>query len=277
MEEPKILIVDDSQFMIAILTDYLSSDYDIISSTSGESALEKVKEDSPDLILLDVILPNKSGIEVCEILKSNEKTLSIPIIMVTTLSQPKDRIEAIEAGADDFITKPVDQLELSTRVKSLLRIKRLHDNLMVERDRLDIKNSILSVLTQIIPILMQTVPPQQQVIVIHQIIDRVEQIISDKLELELETMDMAYCGNKICDLWNQLGGSFTVDSEVDKKITIKGTECPWGNEARKNPILCQLTRGIFSRIAMKKFPYVEVQLVKSLGNRDDCCLIEITQ
>ncbi|MBE0523513.1 MAG: methanogen output domain 1-containing protein [Methanosarcinales archaeon] len=153
----------------------------------------------------------------------------------------------------------------------------MHDNLMVERDRLDIKNSILSVLTQIIPILMQTVPPQQQGIVIHQIIDRVEQIISDKLELELETMDMAYVGNKICDLWYQLGGSFTVNSEGDKKITIKGTECPWGNEARNNPTLCQLTRGIFSRIAIKKSPYVEVQLVKLLGNRDDCCLIEIIQ
>ena len=277
MEETKILILDDSQLMIAILTDYLISDYNIISATSRESALEKIKEESPDLIILDVILPNKSGIEVCEILKSDEKTQIIPIIIITTPSQPKDKIEAIEAGANEFITKPMDQPELSTRVKSLLRIKRLHDNLMVERDRLNIKNSILSVFTQIIPILMKTVPPQQQGIVIYQIIDRVEQIISHKLELELETMDMAYCGNKICDLWNQLGGSFTVNSEMDQKITIKGTECPWCNEARNNPILCQLTKGIFSRIAMKKSPYAEVQLVKSLGNRDDCCLIEIVQ
>ncbi|MDF1558232.1 MAG: methanogen output domain 1-containing protein [ANME-2 cluster archaeon] len=246
-----------------------------MSANNGEMGLEMVKNEHPDLILLDVLMPGLSGVEVCEIVKTDEKTLSIPIIIVTTLSQQQDRINCIKAGADDFITKPVDRLEMETRVKSLLQIKRLHDNLLIERDRLDIKNSILSVLTEVTPMLMQSMPAEQQKIVILQLIDRVEKIILDKMELSIEKVDMTYLGNMICDIWSNLGGSFTFELKDGNNSIITGTEFPWGLQARHNPLLCQLTRGMVTRIARKVFPDAQVKLVRTIGNQDRCCLIEI--
>ncbi|MCD4704332.1 MAG: response regulator [Methanosarcinaceae archaeon] len=126
-----ILIVDDVKLNVDILADYLSAyDYGIITAFSGEEALEKVNNEHPDMILLDIMMPGMSGYEVCEILKTDERTQFIPIVMVTALSDREDRIKGLEAGADDFLTKPVDVVELRTRVRSLLRVKHLHDDIL---------------------------------------------------------------------------------------------------------------------------------------------------
>jgi len=103
--------------------------YNIRKAYDGEEALKLVKEDPPDLILLDLMMPRLSGYEVCKILKSDPATRLIPIIIVTALRELDDKIKAIELGADDFLMKPYNKLELTTRVKSLLRIKELYDDL----------------------------------------------------------------------------------------------------------------------------------------------------
>lgn len=278
----KILIVDDTKLIVKILTDYLSPDYEIISSDKGDDAFEMIKNESPDLILLDVIMPFISGIEVCKTLKTNKKTVCIPVIMVTALSKPADRIQCIEAGADDFITKPIDKLELTIKVKSLLRIKRLQDKLVEERDRLLIKNRILSVMTELVPKLMIAASEEQQKIVILQIIDKVEWIIWEsvweKLPTDAEKLDIKYLADTICETWNQLGGSFSVENvEGSDKFMIKGIVCPWGSAARNNPILCQITKGVITRIASKTFPDSEVSLISTIGNNDPYCHIDICQ
>lgn len=130
MTRPKILVVDDEPMYVELLEGYLSEDYDIVTAYSGDEALLRVKTTSPDLLLLDIVMPDKNGYEVCKILKDNPKTMSIPIIIVTALRENKDRIKALEAGADDFLSKPVDILELTARVKSLLRVKQYYDALM---------------------------------------------------------------------------------------------------------------------------------------------------
>ncbi|MBP1908866.1 DUF835 domain-containing protein [Methanolobus bombayensis] len=138
MEEQKkgkVLIVDDESMNVKLLDAYLMHEYEIISAYGGLEALEKVEEHSPDIILLDLMMPDITGYEVCKILKSSEKTRFIPIIMVTALSSLEDRIKGINSGADDFLTKPLDRLEIKTRVGSLLRIKKLHDELIAERDQ----------------------------------------------------------------------------------------------------------------------------------------------
>ena len=101
-------------------------------ATDGKETLEQVQEFTPDLVLLDIMMPRLSGYEVCQQLKEDEATQSIPILMVTALSEMGDIERAVEAGCDDFLTKPVNRLELTTRVKSLLRVRQLTD----ERDRL---------------------------------------------------------------------------------------------------------------------------------------------
>lgn len=125
-----ILAVDDNPVNIELLEAYLLKDgYEIIKATNGVEAVEKIKEHPPDLILLDVMMPEMNGYEVCKKLKDDPGYRFIPIIMLTALHDVKDKIKSIEAGADDFISKPFNHLELTTRIKSLLRIKKLYDDL----------------------------------------------------------------------------------------------------------------------------------------------------
>ena len=131
----KVLIVDDEQVNISLLEAYLSDSYETISATSGIEALHMARKHDPDIILLDIMMPDITGYEVCEILKRSEKTRFIPIVMVTSLSGSEDRVRGVQAGADDFFTKPLDRIEIVTRVSSLLRIKRLQDELIKERDQ----------------------------------------------------------------------------------------------------------------------------------------------
>jgi len=131
----KILVVDDEPFNVEILKGLLSKKYDVETAANGEEAFTKVKQISPDLILLDVIMPEIDGYEVCRQLKSDQKTRNIPIVMVTCLTDRNDRIKAIEAGADDFLSKPIDWIELGARVKSLIRIKQYLEDLEESKNR----------------------------------------------------------------------------------------------------------------------------------------------
>ena len=129
-ERPKILIVDDEERNIKLLKGMLALEgYDIFGALEGEEALKLVYDEYPDLILLDVMMPGMDGFEVSRRLKEDEKTRMIPVVMVTALMEKEYRIKALESGADDFLTKPVDNSELLARVKSLLRIKSYHDEL----------------------------------------------------------------------------------------------------------------------------------------------------
>jgi adenylate cyclase len=127
-EPPRILIVDDVPANVHILQSRLAAHgYDIVTATDGEAALAAVTETQPDLILLDVMMPKMDGIEVCRRLRADASLPFIPIIMVTAKADPKDVVAGLEAGGDEYLTKPVDQPALVARVKSMLRIKNLHD------------------------------------------------------------------------------------------------------------------------------------------------------
>ena len=130
----KVLIVDDEQAIVELMGLYLRSEYDVISAYNGQEALERIKADKPDIVLLDVMMPDMNGYEVCRRLKTSVETQFLPVIMVTALSGKDDRIKGIEVGADEFLGKPVNRLELVTRVRSLLRIKHLQDKILAERN-----------------------------------------------------------------------------------------------------------------------------------------------
>jgi adenylate cyclase len=125
---PQILIVDDTPANVHILQTRLAAHgYDIVAATDGESALAMVRETRPDLILLDVMMPKMDGLEVCRRLRADPSLPFIPIIMVTAKADSRDVVAGLEAGGDEYLTKPVDQAALVARVKSMLRIKNLHD------------------------------------------------------------------------------------------------------------------------------------------------------
>ncbi|MFQ5733714.1 MAG: response regulator [Planctomycetaceae bacterium] len=122
----RLLIADDNQQNCELLEAYLSDEaYEISFACDGRQTLDKVTEFQPDLILLDIMMPKLSGYEVCEQLKQEAATRDIPILMVTALNKQGDIEKAVAAGCDDFLTKPVNGLELKTRVKSLLRVRHL--------------------------------------------------------------------------------------------------------------------------------------------------------
>jgi len=126
----KVLVVDDVDANIKLLRAILEAEYyDVIDASNGMDAIERAKSELPDIILLDVMMPGISGFETCERLKSAPETRHIPIILVTALDGRNDRLAGLEAGADDFLTKPVDDALLMARLKALVRIKSLVDEL----------------------------------------------------------------------------------------------------------------------------------------------------
>ena len=130
---PRILIVDDNETNRDILVTRLATQgYDLSQAADGEEALVAAREQLPDLILLDIMMPKIDGIEVCRRLKGDKSMPFTPIILVTAKADTKDVVEGLNAGADEYLTKPVDQTSLIARVKSVLRIKQLHDQVAAQ-------------------------------------------------------------------------------------------------------------------------------------------------
>ena len=129
-DAPKILVVDDhAASRMAAVAVLAMEGYEVIEADSGFTAVELVAQKAPDLILLDVMMPEMDGFQVCQLLKQNEHTRLIPIIFITGLNDRRSRIRGIEVGADNFLSKPFDRLELTARVKSLVTQKRLNEEL----------------------------------------------------------------------------------------------------------------------------------------------------
>src|SRR5215472_6100758 len=124
----RVLIVDDFDLNVKLLQAKLSAEYfDVLTASNGRSALEIAAAELPDVILLDVMMPHMDGFEVCRRLKANPRTADLPVVMVTALSDTADRLCSLEAGADEFLTKPVNDTALFARVRSLVRLKRMKD------------------------------------------------------------------------------------------------------------------------------------------------------
>lgn len=137
---PLILIVDDNPANVEIFQMRLEANgYDIISAADGQAGLATATEKQPDLILLDVMMPKMDGIEVCRRIRSDQSLPFMPIIMVTAKTDSKDIVAGLEAGADEYLTKPVDHAALVARVKSMLRIKSLHDRVIEQSAQLEVQ------------------------------------------------------------------------------------------------------------------------------------------
>ncbi len=136
--QPKILVVDDEDRNLRLMEAMLLPlGYEVILARDGLEALDKVKEIPPDVILLDVMMPKMDGYETARQLKEDERTKMIPIVMVTSLKEVEDRVKALEVGADDFLTKPVDRTELRARVSSSLKIKAYNDHMLNYQQELE--------------------------------------------------------------------------------------------------------------------------------------------
>jgi adenylate cyclase len=134
---PRILIADDNPTNLEVLRVRLSAQgYDIITAADGEEALARARADDPDLILLDIMMPKRDGLSVLKELKADSSSRFIPVVLVTARADTRDVVAGLEAGGDDYLTKPVEQAALVARVRSLLRIKELHDTVTAQAAQL---------------------------------------------------------------------------------------------------------------------------------------------
>jgi DNA-binding response OmpR family regulator len=141
-DPPTVLVVDDQPANRKLLADLLSlRGYSVVTAESGEDGLAKLQAVKPDLVLLDVVMPGLSGYEVCKRIRADAGTAVLPVVMVTALDPTQERIKGLEAGADDFLTKPINQAELLARVRSLLRVKAFHDTVQSQASELAALNA----------------------------------------------------------------------------------------------------------------------------------------
>jgi adenylate cyclase len=137
-QPPRLLVVDDNPANLEILEARLARQgYEVVTARDGDEALIAAREQTPDLILLDVMMPGKDGIQVCRELKGDPDLPFMPVILVTAKADPDDIVAGLDAGGDEYITKPVDHAALVARVRSILRIKALHDTVQEQAARLD--------------------------------------------------------------------------------------------------------------------------------------------
>ena len=131
----RILVVDDIEVNLRLLSARLAAEYyDVVTADSGEAALEVLAQQPVDLVLLDVMMPGLDGFEVCRRIKAAPQSMHVPVVLITALDQPEDRLAGLEAGADDFLTKPVGDLALLSRVRNLARLKRVTDELRLRAE-----------------------------------------------------------------------------------------------------------------------------------------------
>src|ERR671919_2167661 len=137
-EPPRVLVADDNPANLEILETRLARQgYEVITAKDGDEALVAARAQTPDLILLDVMMPGKDGIEVCRELKADGDLPFMPVILVTAKADPDDIVAGLNAGGDEYITKPVDHAALVARVRSILRIKALHDTVQEQAAQLE--------------------------------------------------------------------------------------------------------------------------------------------
>ena len=148
-QPPLILAIDDIETNLRLVKGFLrAAKVEVQTATSAEAGLELVAQQPPDLILLDIMMPGMSGFEMLEVLRADDKTRHIPVIMLSALSDIEDKIRGQEAGADDFVTKPFDRTELVLRVKSMLRLKSMHDQLAIKVAELEVAKTQLRELAE---------------------------------------------------------------------------------------------------------------------------------
>lgn len=269
----KILVVDDEPVNVKLITAILENDYEIIPAYSGREALEKINSDKPDIVLLDIMMPEINGYDVCKKIKQQDVTRFVPVVMITALSALEDKIKAIESGADDFLTKPISGPELITRVKSLLRSKYFHDQLIESKDKIEAQNDFKTIMANVLPFLFQYIPPDKKTEIIRDMIKQVEMVIWAKYISELPG-DTAKTAAISCSIMNRLGGSFSTENANEQSYTVINEKCPWG-DGNLNPVLCMLTKAIFARIGIRVFKDINVEVKKTIAGGDNHCLIEV--
>lgn len=200
MAQGVILVCDDNEQNVELLEAQLTAiGYTVIPAVNGQEAMDIVFKDRPDLLLLDIMMPGITGFDVIKALRADPVTATIPIVVLTSLQEFEDKIKAMEFGADDFLSKPYNKLELFARIKSLLRIKRLRDEVSLQSDELARKNEDLRKLTALKDSLITVVANDLKTPLL-QVIGNLDIVLSGRIgELDNEQTEVLQSAKDDCD------------------------------------------------------------------------------
>lgn len=273
MNGSKVLVVDDLPANVKLITAILKKDYEIIPAYSGEEAIEKVESEKPDIVLLDIMMPGIDGYEVCKRIKQGDSTRFTPVVMITALSDVEDRIKAIQVGADDFLTKPINSQELITRTRSLVKAKHFHDQLVESKAIIEAQNDFRTILINLLPYIFKIIDSNRKTEVIHQMSEQVELFLWSKY-IQKQPENMLEMAQTFCILMNKLGGDFSIDEINDKGFMLSNTKCPWG-ENNINPMFCMLGKAIFTRVGIRLYSDISFNIEKTIAGGDSYCCYKI--
>lgn len=178
-----VLVVDDDQRNVRLMESILrGSGYRVVKAYNGEEALHVVESERPDLLLLDVMMPKMSGFELCQRLKGRYETRLLPVIMVTALNALEDKVQALEHGADDFLSKPINKVELLAKVRSVLRVKALQDELEARKSEIEAANQRL--------VRMQGFKDSMMQMVVHDLKNPLASIMGNIQLIQMQSVEM---------------------------------------------------------------------------------------
>jgi two-component system cell cycle response regulator len=273
MKRSKVLVVDDQPANVKLITAILKRDYEVIPAYSGSEALEKLDSENPDIVLQDIMMPGIDGYEVCKRIKQGASTRFTPVVMITALSDMKDRIKAIEVDADDFLTKPINTQELITRTRSLLKSKRFHDQLVESKEIIEAQNDFRAILTNLLPYLFRIIDSNKKAEVIRQMGEQVELFLWTK-HIQKPPENMLEMAQTFYTLINKLGANFSIDEMNHKGFMLSNTKCPWGYNTI-NPMFCMLEKAIFTRVGLRVYSDISVDIEKNIASGDNHCSFKI--
>ncbi|MCE8425696.1 MAG: response regulator [Candidatus Methanoperedens sp.] len=274
IKKNKVLVVDDEQLNVELITALLENEYDVIAAYNGKEAISKMNSEKPDIVLLDIMMPEMSGYDVCELIKKEDRTRFVPVVMITALSELKAKVKSIEAGADDFLTKPINSIELVTRVRSLLKGKSFHDQLIKSKEKIEAQDDFKTIMANLLPLMLESIPLEKKSQVIKEMSKRVEDVLAEKYIYD-SSVNMAQAAKIACNIMNLLGGDFEVLKTEEESSTIVNNICPWGEYGTISPILCMLTKAIFTKVGVRVNENINVDIHKTIAGGDGHCLIEM--
>jgi FixJ family two-component response regulator len=282
--EPKkrnILFVHEDDELYEYAVKHLEEDgYDVTRVSDGEEATMSILSDSVSVIITDAKADKLNSVDLLEIVGAREG--DVPVIILADDGTMEVVAQAMKRGAFDYLKTPFDGYDLVSTVKKAFdfRDERMEQaEALMERRREDYakesQNEIRSLLTSIIPSILLPSPQEVKTRFIKDMCDNIEDLYCGKYISKGEEIDSGRVAEVVKLVFNQLGADFETVKSTPNFLVMEAKTCPWGEQAKENPVLCMLTRAIASRIAVKCRSCAMVILEKTIGNGDKSCIIRI--